>query len=145
MESTNLSKRIANQEPYFPTFSSMLDRVFNDSVQQANGSRFLPNVDIVENDDAWGLHIAAPGMKKEDFKIEIDNNTLSVSGERKFEKKEGHTYHRVETSFGAFLRSFNLPDNVKIEDVKAKYEDGVLRLEVPKDKQKTAKRKIDIK
>lgn len=144
MESTSLSKRLSNQEPYFPTFSSMLDRFFNDSVQHMNAGSFLPNVDIVENENAWHIHIAAPGMKKEDFKIEIDRNTLSISGERKFEKKDDHTYHRVETSFGTFLRSFNLPENVKAEDVKATYEDGVLNLEVPKDKEKTAKRQINV-
>ena len=79
-----------NSNDYLPTtFSSLVDRFFNDALSRNGGSTFVPKVDIVETDNAYELHFAAPGLNKEDFKIELNDNLLTVSGERKLtnEKK----------------------------------------------------------
>src|SRR5688500_8866545 len=86
---------------YTPTaFSNLIDRFFNESLSRAGGSAysFVPKVDVVENDKAYELHIAAPGMNKEDFKIDLNENYLTVSGERKFSKeKKENNFRSIET------------------------------------------------
>jgi HSP20 family protein len=95
-----------------------------------------PNVDIVENPDAFEIHAELPGIKQEDVKITLDNSTLTLSGEKKQELKEDHdNVLRIERNYGRFERSFSLPATVKAEAVKAHYEDGVLRIVLPKAEQ----------
>ena len=104
-----------NPRDFTPTnFSSLLDKFFDESVQRSGNGYFVPKVDILENDNAFELHFEAPGMNKEDFNIEVKDNTLTISGERKFstEKKE-ENYQSIETRYGSFSRSFSLPENVK--------------------------------
>jgi HSP20 family protein len=94
----------------------------------------LPAVNIKENADAFMVEMAAPGMAKEDFKIELNNDLLTISSEKKNEKetKEGETYTRREYSYQSFSRSFTLPNTVDGEKISAKYENGVLSIEIPK-------------
>jgi HSP20 family protein len=132
----------------FPTtFSSLIDRFFNESVARSGGSQysFVPRVDIFEDEKAFEIQVAVPGVNKEDFKIELNDNLLTVSGERKFsrDRKEG-TFQSVETQFGAFSRSFNLPDNVDASKISAKYNNGILELIVPKDEKKVLKASIKV-
>lgn len=126
-------------------FSSLIDKFFNDSVVRAGYSSFVPNVDIIENENSYELHVEVPGMKKEDFNIELKDNYLTVSGERKFtsEKKEKN-FHSMETKYGSFSRSFTLPENVDSSKINAKYNDGILELTIPKDEKKALKSTIKV-
>jgi HSP20 family protein len=94
---------------------------------------WIPAVNVSENDKNYAIEVAAPGMKKSDFKISVDKGVLTISAERKEEKEEKNkNYTRQEYSYNSFSRSFTLPDDVKEEEIKAHYEDGVLKLSVAK-------------
>lgn len=135
-----------NTNEYVPaTFSSLVDRFFNDTLTRSGGSSFQPRVDIVESEKAFELHVAAPGMNKEDFQIEMKENFLTVSGERKFtnEKKDAN-WHSIETQYGNFSRSFALPENVDTAKITAKYNNGILEVLIPKDEKKALKQTIKV-
>lgn len=102
---------------------------------QSSTQTTIPAVNIRETADNYEVDVAAPGMKKEDFKVELDGNQLTISSERKTEdeQKDGEQYSRREFSYQSFMRSFQLPkDVVDIENIHAKYENGVLQLLIPK-------------
>lgn len=93
----------------------------------------VPSVNITENEKDYKIELAAPGLEKKDFKIEVENNTLSISSEKKEEKKEeSKNFKRREFSYNSFCRSFRLPENILGEKIDAKYENGILKLSVPK-------------
>jgi HSP20 family protein len=93
----------------------------------------IPSVNIVESQDDFQVEMAAPGMTKNDFNVELDNDTLTISSEKEDTQEENdRTYSRREFSYQAFRRSFYLPNTVEAEKIKAKYQDGVLRLLIPK-------------
>lgn len=104
-----------------------------------------PNVDIVENPDGFEIHAELPGLKEEDVNITLDNNVLTLSGEKRQEVRDEQkgSYCRVERSYGRFERSFSLPNTVKADGVRAAFEDGVLRITLPKAEQAKS-RKISI-
>jgi len=109
------------------------------------GGAWNPSVDIFEDKDRLILEAELPGMNREDFEISVENNILTLRGERKFEKKaEGDNYHRVERSYGSFTRSFTLPQTVTADGATADFENGVLRVSLPK-REETKARKIEIK
>jgi HSP20 family protein len=92
-----------------------------------------PTVDIVENEDSFEIHAELPGVKLEDVKITLDNNVLTLSGEKKQEVKEDRdNCLRMERSYGRFERSFSLPATIKADAVRASFEDGILRVVLPK-------------
>ena len=94
---------------------------------------FVPPVDIYEDEHKIVLKLEVPGMKQEDFDVQLENNTLTVRGERKFEKEEKEeNFHRIERRYGSFFRSFAVPNTVNTDDVKASYEAGVLKIELAK-------------
>jgi HSP20 family protein len=94
---------------------------------------WVPPVDILESRDSYLIRAELPGMKKDDFNLEVKDGTLTLSGERKFEEPaNGVEYHRVERAAGRFLRSFSLPQTVKADGIKATYRDGILEIHVPK-------------
>ena len=94
---------------------------------------WVPPVDILESKDSYLIRAELPGMKKEDFNLEVRDGTLTLSGERKFEEAaNGVEYHRVERVTGKFSRSFYLPQTVKHDSIKASYRDGILEVHVPK-------------
>jgi HSP20 family protein len=128
------------------TFNSLIDRFFNESLGRAGGSAysFVPKVDIVESDKAYELHVAAPGMNKEDFKIDLNENYLTISGERKFNKEKENNFRSIETQYGTFSRSFALPENVDAANISAQYTNGILEVIVPKDEKKTLKATIKV-
>lgn len=104
-----------------------------------------PSVDISENKDQIVLEAELPGMKPEDVNISIENNVLTIHGERKFEKKDdSDNYHRVERSYGSFTRSFTLPPTVSSENAQAEFENGILRLTLAK-REEAKPRRIEIK
>lgn len=103
-----------------------------------------PSVDIWEEKDNLVLEAELPGMRRDDFELTIENNVITLRGERKFEKKaDGDNYHRVERSYGSFTRSFTLPQNVTAEGAKAEFNNGVLHVTLPK-REETKARKIEI-
>jgi len=111
------------------------------------GGELFPTVDISETPQEYMLRAEIPGLRKEDTKVSIHNNVLTLSGEKKSEAKhEGKKYHRVESYYGSFQRSFTLPDAIKADKVAASYKDGVLMITVPKAeeaKEKTVDIKVD--
>lgn len=127
------------------SFSSMLDRFFNESVNNRSMTDFTPHVDACETDKGYELQLALPGVKAEDIEIDFQEGKLTISGERKLERKEdGRRYHMMETQYGAFSRSFFLPDKIDPDKISAHFEDGVLLVNVPKDEHKTMKRQINV-
>jgi HSP20 family protein len=123
--------------------------VFNWGTNYANTGNSMPAVNIKETSETFQVEMAAPGMEKKDFKIELDGHTLTISSEKQNEQeqKDGENYNRREFSYQSFFRTFHLPKEVVDADkIKASYENGLLRLEIPKKeeaKQKPA-RLIDI-
>jgi HSP20 family protein len=133
---------------FTPTsFNSLIDRFFNESLSRTGGSAysFVPRVDILEDEKAFQIHVAVPGMKKDEFKIDVHDSLLTISGERKYqhERKENNFYS-IETQYGTFSRSFTLPENVDAEKISARYVDGILELTVPKDEKKVLKTSIRV-
>ena len=93
----------------------------------------IPAVNITDEKDEFKVSLAAPGLKKEDFKIDLDGNLLKISAEKEEKKDEKEkNYTRKEYNYSSFERSFTLPDDVVKEKIEAKYEDGVLKLVLPK-------------
>ena len=133
---------------FMPTsFTNVIDRFFNESLSRSGGSAysFVPKVDIVEAEKAFEIHVSVPGMNKEDFKIDLKDNHLTISGERKFsQEKDGRNYHTIETQYGSFSRSFSLPENVDANAISAKYNNGILEVNVPKDEKKALKTTIKV-
>lgn len=94
---------------------------------------WMPRADIQETDKDYIIDLSLPGIRKEDVKVEVKDDVLTVSGERKREKEEkGKNWLRRESSYGSFLRSFTLPEGLHSEDIKASYKDGVLTLAMRK-------------
>lgn len=129
------------------TFSNFIDKFFNDDFFGGTSmTSFSPQVDIAETEKEFEIQFHLPGMKKEDINIDLQNDRLTVSGERKMkDEKNEKNYHSVESYYGSFSRSFYLPDNANIEKVDASYKDGVLNIVIPKDTKKEAKKTISIK
>lgn len=127
------------QEEVNRLFSTNLTRAFGD--EGIGRGAWAPSVDIYENKDQIVLEAELPGMKQEDFDLSIENNVITLRGERKFEKTdETDNYHRVERSYGAFTRSFTLPQTVSAEGATAEYNNGVLRVTLPKREEVKARR-----
>jgi len=127
-----------------------VNRVFSSSFNRSSDNEMMrgawsPTVDIYENKDQIVLEAELPGMKPEDVNISVENNVLTIQGERKFEKKdEKDNFHRVERSYGSFTRSFTLPPTVSSEAADAVFENGILRLTLAK-REEAKPRKIQIK
>jgi HSP20 family protein len=108
-------------------------------------AEWAPAVDITEDDKEYLVTAELPQVRKENVKVTVENGILSISGERKFEKEEkGKKYHRIERSFGSFLRSFDLPDDADATKVDAKFSDGILNVRVAKSESAQPKQ-IEIK
>lgn len=109
-------------------------------------SDWAPAVDISEKEREYVVKAELPGVKKEDVKVELLNGVLTLSGERKFEKDEkSETTHRIESAYGAFIRSFAVPEDVLAEKIAADYKDGILAIHLPKtDIKKPATKSIKI-
>jgi HSP20 family protein len=108
-------------------------------------AEWAPAVDITEDDKEYLVTAELPQVRKENVKVTVENGILSISGERKFEKEEkGKKYHRIERSFGSFLRSFDLPDDADATKVDAKFSDGILNVHVAKSESAQPKQ-IEIK
>jgi HSP20 family protein len=123
---------------------SIFDQFFGRGEDDETSAVWAPRTDLSETDEAFRIRLDVPGMKKEDITVNLQNNTLTVSGERTSERTyEGEEYVRVERAFGNFHRTFTLPDAVDQENVEASYEDGVLTINVPKTETST-RRQIEV-
>lgn len=123
-----------NPEIRYPSVFNWMDDFFADDMNgfwKKNSN--MPAVNVTENKSAYKLEVAAPGYKKNDFKLEVKNGYLNISAETKEEKEDkDEQYTRREWKFASFNRNFTLPENVKSDDIEAKYEDGVLKITLPK-------------
>jgi HSP20 family protein len=145
-----MSALIRYNEPSY-TLSDWFDSLFDDSRFYYNSGRDLaftqwPKVDIVENEKDYSIHADLPGLDKKDVKIEIKDGVLSISGEKKQEKKEKEKgkYHYYERSFGSFNRSFVLADDIDEKNINAKLNNGQLELVLHK-KEKIEQKAVEIK
>ena len=116
---------------YNPFFSNLFDDNF---FFGTNGhANTLPAVNIKETDKSFNLEVAVPGMKKEDLKIEVNDDVLTISSENKYENKEEKDgYKRKEFCYSSFCRSFYLPENTDVDGINASYKDGILDVTIPK-------------
>jgi HSP20 family protein len=123
----------------FPAWQDRINRIFRESFsperpdEALTTSNFAPPVDVYEDEHHISLKIEVPGIDEKDINVSIENNTLTVRGERRFEKDEKEeNFHRVERMYGSFTRSFTLPNTVDPEQVSAHYEKGVLKIRLAK-------------
>jgi HSP20 family protein len=108
-------------------------------------AEWAPSVDISEDDKEWLVKTDLPEVKKEDVKVTVENGVLTITGERKFEKEEkDKKYHRIERSYGNFVRSFALPDGADGSKVAAEFKDGVLKVHLPKN-EKAKPKAVEVK
>jgi len=134
----------------FPVFNSWADNFFKDDdgfLANWNAAQNFPPVNVEETEKEFQVSLAAPGLKKEDFNIEIKDNSLVISSETSDSSEEkDENYTRKEFSFSSFQRSFWLPENVNTNNIKASYEDGLLKISVPKLKVEKAEvsKKIEV-
>jgi HSP20 family protein len=127
------------------TVDSFFDRFYTDT-NSATRSAFVPKTDIAETDNEFEIQLAVPGMQKEDFKVDLNNGLLTISGERKFDKEEtGKNFYSIQTEYGNFSKSFQLPEDVVAKKIEATYESGILNVIVPKDKSKKLTSEILVK
>jgi HSP20 family protein len=127
-------------DPYreFNTFADRLTRVLSQTTprnrdEEMSLGSWLPPVDIAEDKDRITMTAELPGFKEDQIEIQMEGGVLTLRGERKFEdEKEGRNFHRVERSYGQFVRSFTLPNNVDREKIQANFADGLLKIELPK-------------
>ena len=135
-------------EPFreFSTLQDRMNRLFRESYNEGGrdesltASSFAPAVDVYEDEHNVTLKIEAPGINEKDLDIQLENNTLTVHGERKIEKEEKEeNFRRVERQYGSFTRSFTLPSSVDPEQVSADYENGVLKIKLAKKAEAKAK------
>jgi len=111
------------------------------SSEQKKDFFWRPLVDVKENDRDISVHAELPGVKKEDLKIELKDDVLSISGERKQEKKEqNEKYQRIERTYGKFMRSFGVPAGLREDQINANFKDGVLEIRFPKPKEELPKK-----
>jgi HSP20 family protein len=136
----NLVKTQNHRRAYPRLFwNSPVDRLFRNDLLDLWGEdvpQTIPSVNITEEKDSFLIEVAAPGLKKEDFNIELEGNLLTISSEKESETKEGDEtkdkFFRREYSYSSFSRSFTLPENTDAEKISAKYADGVLKLNIAK-------------
>ena len=121
----------------FTTLQGRMNRLFHDSFGGSEDalttSTFAPPVDVYEDEHQVTLKIEVPGIDENDIDVRVENNTLTVHGERKFEKEEKEeNYRRVERQYGSFTRSFTLPNTVDTDSVQANYDKGLLKIQLAK-------------
>lgn len=126
---------------------NLFDNLFNDSVGKFERNvSFTPRTDVVETEKQFEIHVSLPGIKKDEIKIDLDGEILTISGERKINNENTEDkYHLTENFYGSFTRSFTLPENVDKTTINADFTDGILKLEVPKTEVKEHKTSIKIK
>ena len=130
---------IVRPEPFSREVDRLFDAFFGQSDRSAR--RWVPAMDLVEAGDHFVLKADLPGMRDEDVKIEVEDGTLTISGERKSEHEASEGgWHRIERSFGSFSRSLTLPEHVDASAISASFNDGVLEVRIPKPEERQPQR-----
>ena len=113
--------------------SREFNRVLNSAKEESNNLAFIPTVNTREGDDAYYIEVELPGIKKEDINIDVNDEVLTVSGERKIEEEsKDDEFYRIESRYGKFERSFTLPEDVDSDKIEATSNNGVLEIKIPK-------------
>lgn len=128
-------------------FNDVFESIFNDTFLTDRMVSRVPAVNVSETDAEYHIELAAPGLKKEDFKVDLTENVLTISAEKKTEQTESDKkYNKREYSYTSFVRSFALPESINDEHIEAEYTDGVLKIIVAKkEESRTPRRQIEIK
>ena len=129
------------------TFNNVFDSIFNDTFFSDRMMTRVPAANISETADHFHIELAVPGVKKEDFKLKLERDVLSISVERQIEPdQQERSYAKQEFSYTSFVRAFTLPDGANADGIQAKYNDGVLSIDIPKiEEAKMVTRQIEIK
>lgn len=139
--------RTVNTDAVNPFVNNVFDNLFNDSFLTDRLVTRVPAVNITETDTAYEIDLAAPGLKKSDFKINVDKNIISISAEKHDDKEsEEKSYTKREYNYSSFTRSFTLPDTVDYNNIDASYIDGVLKVTIGKKEEAIiSKKQIEVK
>ena len=129
----NPERRMREFRRGFDLLNSMLDDFSQSGDSDTSYVDFTPAINSREGEFAYHIELDLPGAKKEDIDISVEGNRLIISGKREFKKElKEENYYKIESSFGSFSRSFELPEGVDVENIKANSEDGVLEVVIPK-------------
>ena len=127
------SSGVVRRDLMMPSLENLLSNFFDDDLMYGDYAGYVPSVNITENEKSYSIEVSAPGFEKNDFNVRIEDGVLIVSGEHKMEKnEEKKNFVRKEFNYGSFSRSFNLVDLIDEEKIDARYESGILKLELPK-------------
>ncbi len=127
------------------SFSNLLDDFFNDVVASDSGRLYVPSMDVSETDSHYHIQLTLPGMRKDEINIDLEDRRLTITGERKEETEDkNRKYHVRETRLGQFERSVMLPNNINQDKIDARFEDGILKIDIEK-KQKQVNKQIKVK
>jgi HSP20 family protein len=141
MAITPTTNRWSQADPF-----GLLDQVFGNVGARTGGNLMrAPETDVVETEREILVHVEMPGLKRDNIEVDVENNVLTIRGEKREERTEGNPgrYHLAERRYGTFARSFVLPRDVDPENIQAAFEDGVLTVRIPKS-EKARRRKIDV-
>lgn len=136
-----------NNASLLPGFNDVIDSIFNDNFFSDRMTTRVPAANISESEDHFHVELAAPGLKKEDFKLNLERNVLNISVEQRSEQENNQkNYSKREYSYSSWVRSFTLPDSANAEQINAAYTDGVLKIDIAKrEEAKAVRRQIEIK
>ncbi|MFD2872827.1 Hsp20/alpha crystallin family protein [Mucilaginibacter ximonensis] len=136
-----------NNRSLLPGFNDVFDSIFNDTFFSDRMTSRVPAANISESEDHFHIELAAPGLKKEDFKINLDRNVLNISVESQNEQNNTQkNYSKREYSYSSWVRSFTLPESANAEQIEAAYTDGILIVDIAKrEEAKAVRRQIEIK
>lgn len=132
---------------FLPSFTDdFFGKDFMADIFDSSVNKTIPEVNVIENADAFKIEVAAPGLEKKDFKIDVNNNVLTISSEKEAKNvDEKEKFIRREFSYSSFQRSFSLPESVDQDKISAKHKDGILMVEIPKRDEAKEKPKREIK
>jgi HSP20 family protein len=141
----NADKR--NNGVVLPGFTDVFDSIFNDNFLHDRMTVRVPAANVSETEDHYHVELAAPGLKKEDFKLNLDRNVLNIAVEQRNEQNDVQkNYSKREYSYNSWVRSFTLPESANNEQIEASYTDGVLKIDIAKrEEAKAIRRQIEIK
>ena len=133
-----MAKHLVHRDPFdvlspFFAFSRRFNDLLPDGPSESGDQMILPAMDVAESEDSLTIHAELPGLKKDEVKITIENGVLTLSGEKRLVKEEKkNDFHLVERRYGTFRRQITLPSQMDPDKAKASFEDGVLKVEIPK-------------
>ncbi|MBK8357367.1 MAG: Hsp20/alpha crystallin family protein [Saprospiraceae bacterium] len=134
------AKRVESRNMLMPTMETLFNGFFNNDLVSRDYAGYVPSVNITEKEDKYCIEVSAPGFDKSDFNVVVEDGLLKISGEHRSQNETDETsFVRKEFNYGSFTRQFNLKDVVDIDNIVAKYENGILRLELAKNEKLMAK------